>query len=389
VGLSALIPGSGKMYAGETGDGLQSLLLIGALAALAGTSFHADGVGSWRGWLYASFGGLMYAGNLYGSAVSARRWNRKQEEALGEDLLALFSPCWDGKPMLAELALLCLLGGGSPDAESASLPDADPALTLAESFLASGAPAQAVTEYKRFLFFHPQDSRAAEVRSRLGLCLLAEGRYQAGMAVLRQAAATQPGLELRLEVVRALLQAGRLAEAEQELLGLQAFSGGPERDIWLHLALLRIEQGRWAEAEEALLRASPRVTCGPCAALAEAGGQRKSRAQPACCRLCCRRAGRAYAGIGDGLNALAVNGGIAILAAAAAVNRYYPEAVLLVLFPLRRYYTGNIGNAGRLAERRNAAAEREYRRRVLEALWRLHAAIAALRGAAGRQVSTR
>ncbi len=44
VGLSALIPGSGKMYAGETGDGLQSLLLIGALAALAGTSFHADGV---------------------------------------------------------------------------------------------------------------------------------------------------------------------------------------------------------------------------------------------------------------------------------------------------------------------------------------------------------
>jgi hypothetical protein len=81
------------MYAGETGDGLQSLLLIGALVALAGTSFHADGVGSWRGWLYVSFGGLMYAGNLYGSAVSARRWNRKQEEALGEDLLALFPAC--------------------------------------------------------------------------------------------------------------------------------------------------------------------------------------------------------------------------------------------------------------------------------------------------------
>jgi TM2 domain-containing membrane protein YozV len=93
VGFSALLPGSGKIYAGETGDGLQSLILIGALAALAGISFHADGVGSWRGWLYASFGGLMYAGNLYGSAVSARRWNRKQEEALGEDLRALFPAC--------------------------------------------------------------------------------------------------------------------------------------------------------------------------------------------------------------------------------------------------------------------------------------------------------
>lgn len=96
VGLSALIPGAGKMYAGEAGDGLQSLILIGALAALAGTSFHADGVRSWRGWLYASFGGLMYAGNLYGSAVSARRWNRKQEEALSEDLLALFPACAPG-----------------------------------------------------------------------------------------------------------------------------------------------------------------------------------------------------------------------------------------------------------------------------------------------------
>ena len=277
--------------------------------------------------------------------------------------------------MLAELALLCLLAGGSPDAESLSVTDADPALTLAESFLASGAPAQAVTEYKRFLFFHPQDSRAAEVRSRLGLCLLAEGRHQEGMAVLRQAAAVQPGLELRLEVVRALLRAGRLAEAEQELLGLQAFSGGPERDIWLHLALLRIEQGRWAEAEEALLRAFPEGDLRPLRELlAEAG--RQKRKSPRTARLLSALlpgAGQAYAGDpADGLNALAVNGGIAVLAAAAAVNRYYPEAVLLVLFPLRRYYTGNIGNAGRLAEQRNAAAEREYRRRVLEALGRLH-----------------
>jgi len=96
VTLSALIPGVGKMYAGETGDGLQSLILIGALAALAATSFHADGVESWRGWLYGSLGGLMYAGNLYGSAVSARRWNLKQEEALREDLKALLPGCAPG-----------------------------------------------------------------------------------------------------------------------------------------------------------------------------------------------------------------------------------------------------------------------------------------------------
>ena len=93
LALSAVIPGTGKMYAGEAGDGLQSLILVGALATLAAVSFHADGVESWRGWLYTSFGGLMYAGNLYGSAVSARRWNQKQEEALREDLKALLPAC--------------------------------------------------------------------------------------------------------------------------------------------------------------------------------------------------------------------------------------------------------------------------------------------------------
>jgi TM2 domain-containing membrane protein YozV len=94
--ISAVVPGAGKMYAGETGDGIQSLILVGALAALSAASFHADGVESWRGWLYVSLGGLMYAGNLYGSAVSARRYNQKQKEALREDLKALLPACAPG-----------------------------------------------------------------------------------------------------------------------------------------------------------------------------------------------------------------------------------------------------------------------------------------------------
>jgi TM2 domain-containing membrane protein YozV len=96
--LSAVVPGTGKMYAGEAGDGLQSLILVGALAALSAVSFHADGVDSWRGWLYVSLGGLMHAGNIYGSAVSARRYNRKQEEALREDLKTLLPACAPASP---------------------------------------------------------------------------------------------------------------------------------------------------------------------------------------------------------------------------------------------------------------------------------------------------
>jgi tetratricopeptide (TPR) repeat protein len=288
--------------------------------------------------------------------------------------------------MLAELALLCLLAGGSPAAEplapaprqpavAAGAASLDPALALGESFQRSGAFEQAVTEYKRFLFFHPRDSRAGEVRSRLGFCLMAQGRTQEGLATLRLAAAEEQGLDRRLDVVRALLESGRHAEAELELLRLQAF-GGEADSIAFYLGLLRIEQGRWSEAEEALRQAFPEADSQSLSALLAEARKRKGKS-PRAARLLSALlpgAGQAYAGdVPDALNALAVNGGVAVLAAAAAVNRYYPEAVLLVLFPLRRYYTGNIGNAGRLAERRNAEAEEDYRRRVLDALQELGA----------------
>jgi TM2 domain-containing membrane protein YozV len=80
--LSALVPGTGKIYAGEYGDGIHSLVFIGLFGTLSALSFRADGWDSVRGWIYASVGGVLYGGNIYGSVVSARRYNRLREEAL-------------------------------------------------------------------------------------------------------------------------------------------------------------------------------------------------------------------------------------------------------------------------------------------------------------------
>ena len=84
--LSALLPGSGKIYAGEVGDGLHSLVFIGLIGTLSVLSFRADGMDSVRGWIYASAGGVLYGGNIYGSVVSARRHNRLREEALLQEV---------------------------------------------------------------------------------------------------------------------------------------------------------------------------------------------------------------------------------------------------------------------------------------------------------------
>lgn len=91
--LSAFVPGSGKIYAGEYGDGLNSLIFIGLIGTLSALSFRADGTDSVRGWIYASVGGVLHVGNIYGSVVSARRYNRLQEQALFQEVEKAIPQC--------------------------------------------------------------------------------------------------------------------------------------------------------------------------------------------------------------------------------------------------------------------------------------------------------
>jgi hypothetical protein len=46
-----------------------------------------------RGWIYASVGGVLHIGNIYGSTVSARRYNRLREEALFQEVQKEIPAC--------------------------------------------------------------------------------------------------------------------------------------------------------------------------------------------------------------------------------------------------------------------------------------------------------
>jgi hypothetical protein len=80
--LSAVIPGLGRVYIGRWPDGLISFLLVGLTAGLSAQGFHEEGRDSVRGWVLAGFGALLYAGNVYGSAVGALVQRREAEDAL-------------------------------------------------------------------------------------------------------------------------------------------------------------------------------------------------------------------------------------------------------------------------------------------------------------------
>ncbi len=71
--MSALIPGSGKIYADEIGDGITAFLLTGLFTYLSVDKFNNNHNAS--GWLYASLAAFFYAGNVYGSATAVQNYN--------------------------------------------------------------------------------------------------------------------------------------------------------------------------------------------------------------------------------------------------------------------------------------------------------------------------
>jgi len=73
--FSAIIPGSGKMYVGEWGDGITGLIVTGLLTFLAYDNYEADH--TTRAWIFTGLGAFFYAGNIYGSVASAQIFNAR------------------------------------------------------------------------------------------------------------------------------------------------------------------------------------------------------------------------------------------------------------------------------------------------------------------------
>lgn len=73
--LSALIPGSGKIYTEEYGDGITAFVLTGLFTYLAYTNF--DHKHYTRAWIFTAVSAGFYTGNVYGSVASAQIFNAK------------------------------------------------------------------------------------------------------------------------------------------------------------------------------------------------------------------------------------------------------------------------------------------------------------------------
>ena len=79
--LSAVLPGSGRVYVGRPNDALLTLFLLGVLGWGTYDGFSENGVSSRKGWTLGTLGTIFYLGNTYGSVVAAHTHNRQTEAA--------------------------------------------------------------------------------------------------------------------------------------------------------------------------------------------------------------------------------------------------------------------------------------------------------------------
>lgn len=82
--FSAVIPGSGKAYAGKWKDGVISLLMTSTAAFISVRAFNKNS-GSVYPWIMGTMAVVYYSGNIYGSSQTALKYNKfKEDELVGK-----------------------------------------------------------------------------------------------------------------------------------------------------------------------------------------------------------------------------------------------------------------------------------------------------------------
>jgi hypothetical protein len=83
--MSAIIPGSGKLYTRHWKDAIYSFLFVGATSWMAYYSYHNNGL-TFSSVLLGTVAGSFYAANIYGSYKSADRYNQKLNDAYKKEV---------------------------------------------------------------------------------------------------------------------------------------------------------------------------------------------------------------------------------------------------------------------------------------------------------------
>ena len=249
-----------------------------------------------------------------------------------------------------------------------------PPLSLGKHLAKQGNYDAAITEYKRFLFFHPDDSRVGEVYYTIGLAYRATSLWTEAIAALRTAThyavdkESKSEYQLALAVTLIATKSYDLAELELIKVTLRNPSPRLHRRMLFLKAVLYIYQFRWEEARSVVREYT---TDKRLKTLFDAAVNipKKSASVASVLSKILPGAGHIYVGDWrDGLNALVLNGALGFLTVDAVLDGYYTDAALWGGFALLRYYRGSTFRAGAAAEQFNLKESQRAAEALLQRL---------------------
>ncbi len=247
-------------------------------------------------------------------------------------------------------------------------------LSLGRHLAAQGNHDAAITEYKRFLFFHPHDPRIGEVYYNIGLAYRAQSLWIEAVNALRiathYAIDSESKSEYQLELAVTLIATQNYDLAQLELIKVMLRDPSVplyRRALFLQ-AVTYIYQFRWEAAREVLRSYTTDERLDTLFDSALNIPQKSVRVASVLSKII-PGAGHVYAGDWrGGLNAIVLNGAFGFLAVDAVLDGHYTDAALWVGIVFLRYYRGNTFRAGQAVEQFNLGEKRQAAEALLQRL---------------------
>ena len=247
-------------------------------------------------------------------------------------------------------------------------------LALGKRLFTQGNYDAAITEYKRFLFFHPDDERIGEVYHNIGLAYRGHGLWAEAITALRIAIhhatddESKSEYQLTLAVTLIATQDYDLAQLELIKVTLRSPSALLYRRALFLRAVAYIYQFRWAEAREVLKNWGTDERLDLLFDEAVSVPQKSVKVARMLSTIL-PGAGQVYAGNWrGGINALLLNSALGFLTVDAVLDRYYSDALLWGGLVFWRYYRGNTFRAGEAAAHFNQQRTQQAAEAILQRL---------------------
>ena len=252
-------------------------------------------------------------------------------------------------------------------------------LTLANHYAKLGNYEAAITEYKRFLFFHPNNIQAATVYHKIGYAYREQGLWQDAILAMRNAVLhaddkdTKSEYQLNLAVILLASQNYDLARLELIRVALRNPSGTLHQRAHFLQAVAFIYQFRWEEAQE-ILNDETLLTYATDEGLdtlftIAINQKKKSTRVAKVLSAILPGTGHIYAGNWrGGLNAFLLNSALGFVAVDGILDQNYLDAFMWTYYIFLRYYQGNVSRAGRAVDEFNENASRRAADNILKRL---------------------